>query len=168
MKLLYTCINCLFNTNTINQEDCKRNISGSLKKVSSPSTCHEAITVFKQLLDKAKQDGIISDHKYYSFESDAVVTHVGAVPFVREIWKSIHNIQTRIVVLENRVDVLENRVDGLDSKVKTLEQKGIHRKQKIEGITGMMSAVINGLSFGIAGSLFQGAMGAVISDIVDF
>eukprot|EP00957_Ditylum_brightwellii_P049331 3742640-Ditylum_brightwellii.AAC.1 len=43
MKLLYTCINCLFNTNTINQEDCKRYISGSLEKVSSSTTCREAI-----------------------------------------------------------------------------------------------------------------------------
>eukprot|EP00957_Ditylum_brightwellii_P048727 3697300-Ditylum_brightwellii.AAC.1 len=95
MKLLYTCINCLFNTNTINQEDCKRYISGSLERVSSSTTCREAIAVFKQLLDKAKQDGIISDHEYYSFESEAVVARVGAAPFVREIWKSIHNIQTR-------------------------------------------------------------------------
>eukprot|EP00957_Ditylum_brightwellii_P009144 691340-Ditylum_brightwellii.AAC.1 len=106
MKLLYTCINCLFIMNTINQEDCKRYISGSLGKVSSSTTCCEAIVVFKQLLDKAKQDGIISDHEYYSFESEAVVARVGAAPFVRG----------------NRVDVLEHRVDGLDSKVKTLEQ----------------------------------------------
>jgi len=181
MKLLYTCINSLYRTKTINQEDRKRYITGSLEKVASSTTCREAIAVFKQLLDKAKQDDIISDHEYYSFESEAVVARVGAAPFVREIWESINNIQTRVVALENRIDILENRVDVLDSKVKSLEQvsaniveslkllqKGIRRKQKIEAVTGMMSAVLNGLSLGIAGSLFRGAMGSVISDIVDF
>eukprot|EP00957_Ditylum_brightwellii_P067950 5158579-Ditylum_brightwellii.AAC.1 len=65
----------------INQEDRKRYITGLLKKVASSTTCRQAIAVFKQLLDKVKQDGIISDHEYYLLESRVVVACVGAAPF---------------------------------------------------------------------------------------
>eukprot|EP00957_Ditylum_brightwellii_P210330 15364849-Ditylum_brightwellii.AAC.2 len=148
MKLLYTCISSLYCTRTINQEDRKRYITSSLEKVASSTTCCEAIAVFKQLLDKAKQDGIISGHEYYSLKGKAVVTHVGAVPFVKEIWKSICNIQTHVVALENHTDVLENNVSVLASKFQRLEQ-------------------VNTKSFKLLekGSFFQGAMGSVISNI---
>eukprot|EP00957_Ditylum_brightwellii_P169463 12898339-Ditylum_brightwellii.AAC.1 len=43
-----------------------------------------------------------------------------------------------------------------------LLQKGIHHKQTIETVTGMMSAVLNGLSFGIAvQEAFQAGIDAV-------
>jgi len=174
MKFLYTYINSSYRISMINQEDRKRYITGSLEKVASSTTCHDAIAIFKKFLGKAKQDDVISDHEYFSLESKAVVAHVGAAPFVKEIWESIYNLQTR-------VDGLENRLDVLDSKVKRLEQvsaniveslsilqEGILRKKKIEAVTGMMSAVLNVISLGTAGFIFEGAMGSVISDIVDF
>eukprot|EP00957_Ditylum_brightwellii_P109213 8331158-Ditylum_brightwellii.AAC.1 len=85
----------------INQEDCKRCITGSLERVVSSTACCEAIDAFKWLLNKCKQDGIISDHE--------------SAPFVKEIWERIHNIHTFVVALENHVNVL-------DSKFKRLEQ----------------------------------------------
>jgi len=174
MKFLYTYTNSSYRMKTITQEDRKRYITGSLEKVASSTTCREAIAIFKQILDKAKQDGIINDHEYYSVESKAVVAHVGAAPFVKEIWESIHNIQTRVVTLENRVDVLDSKVKSLEQVstniVESLSmlQKGIRRKQKIEAVTGLMSAVLNGISLGIAGSVAQGVMASAIGNIVDF
>lgn len=174
MKFLYTFINTHHCTNSINLQDCKRYITKCLEKIALSTTDRDAIAIFKQLLDKAKQDGFINNHEYYSLESKAVVAHVGAASFVKEIWKSIHGLQTRVTTLENRVDVLDVKVEGLEQvndniidSIKML-QKGIRRKQKIEAVTGMMSAVLNSISFGLAGSAFQGAMGIAISNIVDF
>eukprot|EP00957_Ditylum_brightwellii_P083424 6341402-Ditylum_brightwellii.AAC.1 len=155
MKLLYICINSLYCTKTINQEDCKRYITGSVKKVASSTTCSEAIAVFKQQLDKAKQDGIISNHEYYLLESKAVIDCIGADRFVKEIWKSIHNIKTCVVTLENCIDVLDSNVKSrkqvgtnIVESLKAL-QKGICHIQKIEAVAGMMSAILNGLLFSI-------------------
>jgi len=82
LKFLYTFINAHRCTNSINLQDCKRYITICLEKVALSTTCRDAIAIFKQLLDKAKQDGFINNHEFYSLESKAVVAHVGAAPFV--------------------------------------------------------------------------------------
>jgi hypothetical protein len=181
MKVFYTLVNNSYRMGIVHKDNRTRYISTSLEKVSSSTTCYDSIAIFKQLLRKAREDGIINYHDFDILDRKAEVAHTAEAPFVKDIWNSIEHLEARVDVLEHRVDILDARVANLESRVDKLEQvtanlvdalkmlqKGIRRKQKINVAMGMMGAVLNAVSFGVAGSAAQGVMGTVINSIVDF
>ena len=86
----------------------------------------------------------------------------------------ISNVEGRLDNVEGRLDNVEGHLESIESRIgqltKTLKSiRGyLKRKQKAEAAVGVIGALLNAMTCGIAGPLLQSAMGTTLCQIVDF
>mmetsp|Transcript_10307 Transcript_10307/g.15524 ORF Transcript_10307/g.15524 Transcript_10307/m.15524 type:complete len:247 (+) Transcript_10307:3-743(+) len=80
--------------------------------------------------------------------------------FMKDIRKDIeHTI--------SRVDKLEKKSKGIDTSVKT-DREAHKYNLKVREITSFMFAILNVASFGVAGTFAEGALNAIMGEIIDY
>eukprot|EP00957_Ditylum_brightwellii_P124834 9515632-Ditylum_brightwellii.AAC.1 len=73
----------------------------------------------------------------------------------------------RINKIEKRVETLEKVTTDVVHSLQQL-QRGIRLHKKVDIAVGLMTAILNAMSFGVVGSATQGILGTALNSIVDF
>jgi len=167
VKFIYTLIRGAYRLGYIEEDKYVQYVISALECAARSTTCADAVVIFKLLLDKAEEDGIIGKAKKYKLDREAEVTHTSNAPFVKDLWERIQGLEMRVEGLEARTERLEACFQDMHLCLVKL-QKGIIFKHKVDVVTGMMSSVLNAISFGVLGSATSGAMQLALNNIVDF
>merc|ERR1712038_1796869 len=122
----------------------------------------DSIAVFKVILFKAKNDGLISEATldYHKWDQTAENNHTATCDFIQEI-------RQRLDRIESRVNTMEGHIEHIGHALLKLS-KSIRKARKIQAVAGFMGAVLNAVTFGIAGSADSATMNATLGSIVDF
>ena len=155
VKFIYTLIRSAYRLGYLEEDKYVQYMISALERAARSTTCTAAVVIFKLVLDKAEEDGIIGKAKKYKLDREAEVTHTANAPFVKDLWEHIHANTTWIQGLEMRVEGLEARTERLETRTERLEacvqdlhlcmvklQEGIIFKHKVEFATGMMTCVL--------------------------
>jgi hypothetical protein len=132
-----------------------------------------AIVMFKLVLEKAEQDGLIDRASFLTYDDKALVTRIEHAPFIKSMQASIRSNTRRIKGLEGNVKAMQEAVVSLEENIRAVNdsvtaiKKGIRYKQRVEATMGFFGAVINAVSMGIGGNLLV-AFEKTIASIVDF
>lgn len=195
MKLYYTYVCMLHRVESIVDDTRRKYIQTALEHSAKTCTMAESLAVYKVILDKAEQDGIIDPYLKHLYDNDAEVARMQRAPFIQNIVEAVHSNTGRIEGLEATVQSLSRRIENLITTVESLSRRiehneanieaiqsnveaindsvnalkeGIRRKHRIEACTSFVGAVLNALSFGVAGSAVKGALDVTLGAIVDF
>ena len=160
MKFLYTMVKFAFRSGEINAQDHSKYIKNALSKTAQTVTCSDSIAHFKLILSKSKDDGVITQLESNKLDNIAEDNKTLNLPFIKDMHKAIQNNTARIEGLEANLESLNKSINEL--------KRGMKRKLAVESSVGLVGAVLNAISFGVAGFALQGAMATTIGNIVDF
>ena len=122
----------------------------------------DSIAVFKVILIKAENDKLISktNLQYHIWDQRAENNHTATCDFMKEIRRRLDHV-------ESRVDTMEGQIDHIGEALLKLS-RSIRKARQIQAVAGFMGAVLNAVTFGIAGSAVSATMNATLGSIVDF
>ena len=147
-----------FRSGEINTRDHSKYIKIALSKTAQTLTCSDSIAHFKLILSKLKDDGVITKLESKKLDSIAEDNKTLNLPFIKDMHRAIQSNTARIEGLEANLESLNESINEL--------KRGMKRKLAVESSVGLVGAVLNAISFGIAGSAFQGALATTIGNIV--
>ena len=160
MKFFYTFVSTAYRMNDIKENDRKKYITDGIAKTSQKTYDVDSFIIFKRILDKAQEDKIIDLDQFRRFDREAELTNTEHAPFIKELQQAVKSNTARIEGLEANVEAINKSVNRL--------KKGLQRKLAVESCVGFMSAILNAVSFGVAGTALQGAISVTVGSIVDF
>jgi len=151
-RLYYTLVANCIRAGLISNTDANSYIDEALE--ASCELCKEeySIVMMKLILDKALEDKYITREDMHRLDNRAELKRVEHAPFMVSMREAIQKNATNIQNLDKSINQIKS---------------GLRRKQKVETVVGLVSAVINIVSFGIGGGVVL-AVEKVFGSIVDF
>jgi len=146
--------------NKVNDSDRINYITEGIAKATQKTFDEDAFIIFKRILDKAQEDKIIDLDEFRRFDRRAELTNTEHAPFIKELQQAVKSNTARIEGLEANVEAINKSLNKL--------KHGLQRKLAVESCVSFMSAILNAVSFGVAGSALQGAVSVTVGSIVDF
>lgn len=181
-KMMYTYISILHRiSEVITIEDRKHYTRAILLHMAQITSDTKSISMYKITLKKALHDKLIDELTFHEYEQIAQENTMSNAQFIKDIHNELKSVSIRINFLEDKIDFLENTVDCIQNQVDSIEntvtricdsvniiQDAFLKNMKVKAVTGCMAAILNAVSFGVAGSALEGAASSVMSSIVDF
>mmetsp|Transcript_12876 Transcript_12876/g.22460 ORF Transcript_12876/g.22460 Transcript_12876/m.22460 type:complete len:584 (-) Transcript_12876:1460-3211(-) len=176
MKLFYTFVGQLCRTissgdvearETLTDKDRKRYVLEALQRTAKTTSGDDCCAIFKTILEKCHEDGLLDTHNKHLLDREAEVVHTSSSSFVSDIRRHLAEHDVRLQALEARMDNVETKQASLTNAFRQLHSN-MRMQRRIETAVGVVCAVTNALSMGVAGSLMQGIVNTTISQIVDF
>ena len=167
MKFLYTFVMNEYRFGNLDVSDRNLYIVKGLENTAKTTKCDLSFKIFRLILDKAKEDKIIDRGTEISLDRQAERTNTKNDPEFLDLFATVKSNTARIEGLEVNVETLQENIEQINTSLNKVKQ-GLKRKIAIETGVGVIGALLNAVSFGVAGSALQGLMNASLEEVVDF
>ena len=167
MKFYYSLVMYSYRTGAIDSDERDGYIQNGLLSCSKFTTDEDQWTIYRLILDKALQDGIINREQEIRFNIRGQLVNIENAAFIKDIQRAVKANTSSIKGLEGDIRALQKNIETVNDSLNKVKL-GLKRKMDIESSVGFMGAVLNAVSFGAAGSALQAVAATTMADIIDF
>jgi hypothetical protein len=160
LKIFYTVVASLLRTKVLSCNDANKLIDAGLEQSTKCAVCTKSVSAYKLVLDKAHTDGFVTSFRFNELDDIGNVNRMSEADFVKDIQKSVRENMFRINGLQTGLASINTSLNKL--------RDGIKHKNKVEGTIGMVSATLNIISFGVAGTALSEGIKLFLDNVVDY
>jgi len=173
-KVFYTMVSYYFTLGELKEKERNHLVKQALKACSKLCDTDFNYALFRIHLDKAFQDNAISKIVKYELEGAGNKEHIRNADFIQQMQALVVHNMEQLEELQSDIQDIYASLSKLESNVKKVNESlsniatGLRRKYRIEACAGFVGALLNAISFGVAGSAMQGCISLALSEIVNF
>jgi len=165
-KFYYTWLRASVYNETITLASAKDLLLKTLESIAPLCNHEDALVQFKLVLDKCRADKLLSDEDSYRLDNRAELKRIQYSDFMIDMMAAITSNTQRLDGLDGTVEAMMKNIGALDSNIRGL-QGSLEYKMRMEAGASMIKAVLNAVSFGVAGEIAELAA-IVFNKVVDF